>query len=782
MLSNYLKIAFRNLWNNKLFVIINLISMAFAMDICFLAYLNYRYNTNFNKVHKNYENIYKIEGNLLDSAQYKNGSLTAYSLADSIQKKFPEVPVSHLFYTYHFVRTDSMDNKCISVYSDKNLFHIFSFPFLYGNYSADSNMVFLSYNFAKNNYGETNPVGKTIKIYNGNDIYELKIGGVIDDMPKNQSLIFDIVLNYRKVFDIYKYKHPDWANNDDALFVHTESKTKIKLIENYCNLLLTTHNTLNGSLQYIGFEAVPFENICKEEFYALESKLSGVTTGQVARTMFSSFLVLLLAGFNFINTSIALAAKRLKEIGIRKVVGAHRRAIITQFMLENLILILFSALIALFMCELFVSAYNKLYSYVWLEFSLIDVNFWFFLFALIFAINFAAGGYPAFFISKYLPVNLFKGKVKLGSNNLLVKGLIATQFAITTYLLFAFVYFSLNETFQKKMDRGYDYDNLIYMWLYENDYEKYETIIHNTENIVAYSGSGTHIGVYFIDNKVNVSDSIYDTGIMNVGENYLATINVSFLEGRNFNSLSDTANKVIVNKAFLDSVNWQSAVGKTITQNNQQYEIIGVVNNFHEKNLVSKNIIRPVIIKLIPKKDYLFLVIRAKDGMVKEVNNALKMRWEENNTTGIYRGMIQGENLLFEYYVNVILKKINLLLAIIAILISSLGLYTQVSLLILKKAKEIGIRKTFGAFPFDLMKFLGKEFLILLLIGYVPSIIGSYFLLNHFLDTIFEFHIKFHLFSVVFPLLIIFGVYIFAIGLQIAKAAQTSPSEYLRDE
>ena len=353
-------------------------------------------------------------------------------------------------------------------------------------------------------------------------------------------------------------------------------------------------------------------------------------------------LLLLLACFNFTNTAISLAGQRLKEIGIRKVIGGYRSQLIIQFLAENLVLCFLSLLTGLLIAAFLVPAYDSLWP--WLELDLDyseNLSLIIFLGGLLLLTAVLAGGYSAFYITRFQPIEILKGKTKFGSTNWLTRVLLSFQFAISVLTIVFAIGFYRNAEFQKEYDLGYYTTGVISAEVHnEAGFTTYRDALAGNPDIQTIAGTRHHLVNYFDRSAIKFESEEHDTDVMEVGENYLEAMNIRIMQGRGFTKDSETDKResIIVTEEFVRQFGWKdNPIGKRLVwRDTVQLFVIGVGHEIYARALFRP--IEPMMIKCIGPSDYTQLVAKVTPSKMVEVNEFMREKWKTVFPNILYNG------------------------------------------------------------------------------------------------------------------------------------------------
>jgi len=791
MFKNYLTTAFRTLLRNKTFSLINIFGLAFGMALSILIFM-YVYNElTYDDFHKNGDNIYRVALKE-ESKDGESGisAITNAAVGPSMVKEFAEVkntvrfssPVGGFFNKGE--KSYKVDNIC---YTDSSVFTVFSFRLISGNPETALKEPFtavLTEKTAEKMFGDENPVGQTVR-YNNNDSY--LITGVVEDPPENSQLKFGALLSFTTL-----YKMPNMYLNWDGGY-------------NYYTYLLLNNNVsienfeakfprfmeeqINREYRDVGwFVTLIIEPLKDVHLYSV-ADYDLPTKGSLSRLyIFASIAVfiLLIACINFINLSTARSVKRAKEVGMRKVTGATRGQLISQFLGESILISIISLILALLIIELVQPWFNGLISanldffkqsnYV-LIFSLMAVT----LFA-----GLIAGSFPAFYMSGFQPVAILKGYFNTMKGKPVLRNVLVTfQFFISVVLIVSTIIIIRQLDFLNSKSLGFDKENVVLVELGSETAMKKAMVIKNEFRNVAgvtsvaastsYPGVGLTKNGYFpegYDNSVMIH-------VMDVDYDYLDLMNLKIVQGRNFSQEYGTdSTAYLINETLAKQLGWENPIGKYIRRGGK-HKVIGVVKDFNFSSLHDK--IGPLIITIKPWDYYYYLSVKINPESRESTIKALENTWT---------GIVNNEPFSYYFLDNVIVANYNMerqiakafiYLAIISIFIACLGLYGQAAFSTEQRTKEIGIRKVFGATAKNILSVLSVGFAkIILIANLIAWPVAWYFMDKWLLTFAFHINIVWWFFAVALVLsLIITAATIIS---QAIKASYTNPVEALKYE
>jgi|WetSurMetagenome_2_1015567.scaffolds.fasta_scaffold00664_1 putative ABC transport system permease protein len=791
MLRNYLLVTFRNLLKNRIFTLINILGLGIALSVCIVAFFNHMFNYEFDRQNVNFEKIYRVNSLRDMQGREQEYGVVPATLGLIAKKEIPGIEKSA-----RLARSGSPVKRGVDVfpseisYVDPEFLDIFTFNILLGDKKAIENHsdVLLSRKMASTLFGNDYPIGKSFSVFNDKDKeFTYTVGGIFADCPDNSSFRIDILTHFDNFLLMWDVKDADWKFNTAALFIMVPEKSALKSVTQSMKNYTSVQNEARKDFKINRYTLIPLKEVGSNTRTTWSSSLfPSLHPAAVMAPPVMALFILLIACFNFANTSIAIFSKRLKEIGLRKTFGGQRRQLVTQFMIETLIICFIALIVGIVIAEFLVPAYSSLWGYMKLELTFTRyLFFWIFLVVLLVLTGFISGVYPAMYVSSFSPVNVFKGASPFRGAGKLSSILLVLQFSISVAALVLGLVFSKNAVYQRTLDLGYDRDKLIVMPVASDLSASFRNEILSNPKIIAAEGTQNHIGFGSYRRPIKDSVKQLEVDVMDIGPEYATTMGLRLMKGRMFDrqrAPADLANKsIIINQKMVDDFGWNEPIGMTVTlYDTTRFTVIGVVKDFYVNGLWSK--IHPTLLRLSSNDHYNVLAIRAESKDLPGVLEYLSSKWKSQNTNFIFGGMFQEDTMQEEKTINNSILKVNVFLAVVATLLSLIGMYNLVSLDIIRRTKEMGIRKIQGAGVPLIMYMVSKRFLIVLLIASVIGCAGGYYLSNLLLDSIWDYFVTIRPGILILSALIMFIATILTIVFKIGKAALRNPVDSLRYE
>jgi ABC-type antimicrobial peptide transport system permease subunit len=497
-------------------------------------------------------------------------------------------------------------------------------------------------------------------------------------------------------------------------------------------------------------------------------------------------MLLLLACFNFTNTSIAISSRRLKEIGIRKVMGGMRVQLVFQFLSENLILCILGLVVGLLIAEWMVPAYDSLWPWLELKINYAEnIGFIFFLFILLLLTALIAGGYPSFYITSFEPVSILKGRAKFGGTNWFTRILLGGQFVISLLSIIMGVAFYQNGEYQRNYDLGFATHGAISVWVNnEGGFNTYRDALSANKDIEVIAGTKHHIANAWYNDPVKFESVEREVDIFDIGDNYFEAMDMKLIAGRNFIKDSETDKKesVLVTEELVKQFGWtDNPIGKRLVwMDTVQLYVVGVVKNIYARALWEP--IQPLMIRYTSPDQYQQVVIKTDPKKITAVNEFMEKKWKEVFPNTVYNGQMIDQELQETNDINKNIVIMFGFLGFFAALMTGIGMYTLVSLNIVKKMKEIGVRKVLGASVLNIAGVINTEFIINLGIATVLGGALGYFMADSLMDSIWEYYLKLGIVSLTISIIALLAVAVASVGYKTISTASLNPTKTLRDE
>lgn len=787
MISNYGKIALRNFIKNRTFVLINILSLSIGLACCIVSYLNYDHNTSFDEQHENVNKIYRINYSQQDGDYLRNYGVVPLPISNesSILANVSDV-TRYSEWHRNVKKDDSYFNLNVGFVND-NFLDVFDFALKRGSKKALGNRaaIIISSEMAVRLFGEVDIIGQTLTYVHRGVEKSYVIEGVLDKIPTNSSFQIDALTH----IDNLEIEQPnDLWNSFSTTFLVVNDNQSVSSIEEHLN-------------EFAGNWSPVFRHEAQKQYYL--DPLKGMASRAEANNVIGplevslpwamvlvpsviSALILLIACFTFTNTSIASASSRLKEIGMRKVMGGRKNQIIFQFLAESLVICLLAIIVAIPISSFLAIQYSQLLPFLDLELAISgNIGFFSFIFGLLLLTGLIAGSYPALYLSKFQPTQILKGNLKYKSVGRLTKILLTGQFAFAMLTITSSVMFIQNAQYQKDIDLGYDTEQTIVVRFggEEHIYHALNNELANNPRITALTASVDHVGRRYHNATVSHRGETFGIVGLDVGPNYIQTIELELLQGRDFdeNRASDYEESVIINEFFVKAQGWEDPIGKKLTyQDTINYYVIGVVKDFYFDAFNSP--IQPLWLRFKKPDEYNYLIAKTDPLIAASVMEEIKGSWRDlfNSEISDIKPPDYPKNE--GTAINSIILKVLVFMGSIAAVMSMIGFFSLVSLNLFGRMKEIGVRRVLGSSITNIIKVINKDYILILLVGIITGSLASHFLVPMLMGNIWAYHIDGNIILTLASILLMLLTCIITVGVRVVKAANTNPVYLLKDE
>jgi ABC-type antimicrobial peptide transport system permease subunit len=794
MIKNYLLITYRSMMKNKLFIFINIFGMGVALAQCITGYFAYEYDTTFDRLHQNRAQIYRVTAVREFENNLTRYGYASFPLGEIVDKTFTDVDKSSRF--YHSWSNFKRDNDLFSAnirYVDPDFFQLFTFDFIVGNPAElkDISSVFVSESMAIRLFGNAiDAHGNTITQVYGQELKEVKVAGVFKDPPMNSSF-FRMDGSAYMNFENYKDEHKDILEDDwkvmGTLFVQINDDSRVNTVYKQLQPFIRNVNEVREDFQVSEFALEQFSTMAHQDRAEdTRSETWGAPPiSAVIGSIVMGILILLLACFNLTNTSIAISSRRLKEIGIRKVMGSTRKHLIVQYLGETMLICFVALVVGLVIADLMISGWNYMWQYFQLTPHYLDnPTFLLFLFGTILFAGISAGSYPAFYISKFQSIEILRGKLQFGGTNYFTRILLGLQFSISLIAIVSAIGFMQNAEYQKDYDLGFDVRGSVIAWVDDkSEFEVYRNELQTNPEILSMAGAQSGIFSNRANDPVKYESKQLEVDIIDVGDNYLNTMNLSLVAGRDFikNSETDRKESVIITEKMARMFAWEEPLGKeVIWKDTTKLYVVGVVKDVYTVGLWRE--MEPMMIRYVLPDQYNQIVVSTNADKVTDINKFMNQEWNKVFPNRLYNGRMMGDNMQEVNEVNINIVYMFAFMGIVTMLLSATGLYTLLSLNIIKRMKEIGLRKVLGASVANIARIVNTEFVIILALASGLGSWAGYLQSDMIMGSIWRYYQSPNSNTFVISISLLFSISILAIGYKVFKAATMNPVESLKDE
>ncbi|MEX1240877.1 MAG: ABC transporter permease [Cyclobacteriaceae bacterium] len=790
MIKNYLLITWRSMMKNKFFLFINIVGLAIAIACSIVAYFNWEFDATFNSHHVQAEHIYRVS-----SIREFDGKTTLFGhvpvpLGNAVRENVPDAEkVVRLSWSYSNFKVEDNLFAAELAYADPDFFDVFTFEMLSGNPAGlkDKSRIFVSDEMAMKLFATVDAVGKPLTQVVGAELKEFIVGGVFKKQPSNSSFQESSYTNYENYFDEAKdADENDWKNRN-TLFVVIADPSREDGVAEQILPYKENNNKVREDFQISEFKLDPFVGMAQRDegndTWAQTRRANPAAA--VISPIIMAVLVLLIACFNMTNTAIAISSRRLKEIGLRKVMGSMRSQLIVQFLGETAFVCAIALFLGLFLGEVLLGGWNALWENMKLTSHYQDnLEFLFFMIGILLFTALIAGGYPAFYISHFEPVSILKGKLKFGGTNYFTRILLGLQYAISLVAVIFAIAFYGNSLYQRDFDLGFDQKGVILAYVSnQSEFETYRNALLENKDIASIAGSKHSIFSSRLNDPIRHASKQLEVDIMEVGDDYLKTMGLTLVDGRDFRKDSETDRKesVIITKKFAEIFGWDKPLGKEIIwMDTVKLYVVGVVNDVYTQGLWRE--MEPMMMRYSNTDQSPHVIVSAPAAKIHDINKFMEQKWKEIFPNRLYNGWYMNEGMAEAVTVNNNIVKMFAFMGVIALILSVTGLFTLVSLNIIKKMKEIGVRKVLGASIANITRIINTEFIVILFFSSLLGSLMSYYAVEALMGSIWDYYQSATTATFLLSIVLMFFLSGITIGYKVFSAASMNPVNTLRDE
>ena len=826
MFKNYLKIALRNLQRNKLYSYINIAGLAVGLSVCILILLYVQFEWSFDTFNTKSDRIYRAWINIITpDGQSDRSPITPLPLGEALRDNIPGVEATTRLYAFQdLVKTqsDAEVQPGQFMMADPAFFKIFDFKLLQGDKSTvftRPNSIVLTPEMARRFFGKKDPLRQTLSIKLGEQYRDFSVTGIVETPPANSSIQYQMLMpfsNGRYMFpDLQHRWFPKIYSTTYVLFQKGVQPDQLTgELDDLVRQVLGDQYRKGSYL--IGFQ--PLTDIHLDTRYG--EVIASVTNPAYAYILaVIALLVLVIACINFITLSVSRSTSRAKEIGIRKTLGAERRNLIFQLWGEALLITVFALALGVILSDLFLPLFNKLtdttlsLNFTWLK--LLSIT------GMAFLVSLMVGVYPALVLSGLRPNEILRGKLtpmnRAGRQDHFHKGMVVFQFTLSMALIIATFIVHSQMTYVRTTNLGYNKDELVVL----------------PSGLSRLPGPGSHL----IDSQVEksrlrgellktklqsirgvqkISTTVYTpvqlSGWYNLGfkddhgqqqeihfnivdTNFISTMGIKLVEGRGFSesNLSDQQYGIIVNETLVKYFGWKDPIGKRLPGPDfKDHQVIGVVQDFHYQSLYTP--IEPLVLAMNPELilggiNRIILLtppqprylIRLHSDNLPATMNQLKKVWSEVSPGTPFDYTFVDVELDQQYRQSEHFSEIVTTGSILAIILACLGLFGLSSLMVVRRTKEIGIRKVLGASVTGVVALLSRDFLKLVGIGFLMAVPVAWYAMHRWLQN-FAYRIHIGIWIFVLAGVLAMVIALLTVSWQSVRAALANPVESLRNE
>jgi len=794
MFKNYFKIAFRNLWRHRVFSGINILGLSVGMTACFLIFLYVRFEMSYDNMHSKSADIYRIICDIKTPTETLKPSGPSWAVGPHLMKgDFPQVVASaRITGDEILVRKGNVKfQEKNSIWADSTFFDVFDFKLVRGNRHTALNEILdvvFSESAAKKYFGKTDPLGQTVLLTG--DGLTAKVTGIMQDIPENSTIKADMIVSMNTITRKFNPELDNqWGNYGNNTYVLLKPGASPELFTKQLPAFL---EKMNGT-EMKKLNMYPTLMLEKLKDVYLRSTRDDSKTGNIKNVYIFSIVavfILLIACFNFINLTTARSVERAKEVGIRKVVGAGRQQLTWQYLGESVIVCLIAFFISVGAAALLLPSFNTLAGK-----TISDGIFehWGMIVSLFLAsigIGLLAGIYPALVLSSFKPVSVLKGRFSTGTKGILLrKVLVVSQFTISIALIISVLVVYLQLNFMRGQDLGFSKDQMMILDTYgdpaKETFMQTVAALPNVKSVTMSSSvpGGGNPGAYSQIQNVKGEMQIANLDLYFVDWDYIKQFGIKMAAGRAFSRdfQTDTTQAMILNESAAKQFGYrkpQDAVGRDFDQWGRKGKIVGIMKDFHFKSLQEE--IKPLSMRIEPKGCNLVSVKISANNLSASIST-IEKKWNTLMPNRPFSYFFLDDFFDKQYRSEQRFGQLFLNFAILAIIISCLGLLGLASYSTMQRTREIGIRKVLGATVPNIVNLLSKDFLKLVALAVVIASPVAWIVMHRWLQD-FAYRIPIFWWIFVVAAFTAAIIALITVSFQAIKAAVSNPVVSLRSE
>lgn len=800
MLRNYLRIAWRNLVNQRVYSLLNLSGLSLGLTCVLVIALYLKNELTFDHFHDKADRIYRLTTTTTNAAgtEIKNrtgntGAVQGPVFAANIPEIESATRMQGVFFN---VRRGNDGFYQDAHYVDDNFFETFSLPLIEGtprSALAAVHSLVLSETGANKYFGTTHALGQTLGLEIGGKFEPFVVTGVARDPRPNSSLQFEMLLSFKHYE--HKFKDEDWLNQYMATFVVLRPDASPLAVEPKLARVfgvlgrqqVTKAAQERGYREQRRYGLQPLTAIHLTEDYGAGNELAVPTQPMVLYLLGGiAVFILVIACINFVNLTVARSLRRAREVGVRKVMGGQRAQLIGQFLGESFLLSAVAFGLALGLAQLVLPFFNVISGQNLSLSYLFDAQLVLLYGGLLLVTALLAGSYPAFVLSRFNPARVLYGRVGFGSKNYLSQSLVVVQFALSVFLIVATLAVFAQFDFLTTKDLGYDPAHLVRIELpsLRNGNDNFVRLFK--QKLANQPGITNVAAKNWLDEYTNVkvSNEEIDVNLLRIDERYLPTMGIGVTQGRNFSAAyaSDTLDNALVNETFVREAGWKNPLGQPVVfpqRSNKTYRIVGVVKDYHFSSL--HETIKPQVFVGDADRTFGEVWVKIRPENVAQTMALLSRTYGAIIPQHYYHYQFLDSAIAKQYDLETRLRAMITWAAGLCLFIACLGLFGIATFSAERRTKEIGIRKVLGASVAEITALLARDLVVLIVLALLIAVPTGWWALNEWLHS-YPFHVNLSVWLFVEATFFTVFVALLTVSFQSMKAALVNPVKSLRSE
>jgi len=796
MIKNYFKIAFRNIWRHRLFSFLNILGLTVGMTACFLIFTYVSFESSYDNFHSKSDRIYRVVADIKTPTEVVHNSGPSWAFVPHVTE-FPEIEtaVRVMGDLMLFTKDNLKFNESEVLWADADFFNTFDFPLVKGDSKtalSEPLSIVLSETLAKKYFADEDPMGKTITLFENPQQQPATVTGIMKDFPNNSHIKGSAVVSMTTITKKFNAGLDDqWGNYSPFAYVLLKPGVDAAAFEKKLPGFLEKWDGTH--MKQIQMFPTLFLEPLKDVYLRSPRDGYGSVKGNINNIYIFSIIglfIILIASINFVNLTTARSTERAKEVGIRKVIGANKVQLKFQFIGESILICTIAFLLTIVLIAILTPSFNQLAGKVIGTGVFNNFHYIIYLLGVALGIGLLAGMYPAFVLSSFKPVTVLKGRFATGSSgNLLRKGLVVCQFAISTALVIGTIIVYTQMSYMRNQELGFKKDQVLVLDTNGDSGAKaLKQAISGLANVNEVSLSGSVPGAGYPNAYSEIENAKGEFQIANldlylVDFDYIPLYKMKIVAGRAFSRdfMADTTQAMVLNEAAVKMFGFTSpeqAIGKKFKQWKYEGKIVGVVKDFHFRSLQES--IKPLSMR-VDEGNMDYLSISLNTSNLQSTMAAIEKTYQNTfpNRPNSYYFLDEFFNQ--QYQTEEKFGKLFLIFSLLAIFISCLGLLGLASYSTMQRTKEIGIRKVLGASVPNLLNLLSLDFLKLVFISFFVAVpLAAYFMHKWLNDYAYKIKMSWWIFAL--AMLIALLVAFLTISLQALRAATSNPVKSLRTE
>lgn len=789
MLQNYLKLALRHLRRNGRYVLINVAGLGIALAFCIFSFENYQFAHSFDAWHPAKERVFRVE-TYKNSNHLLHGVCPAY-LPPQAATEIPGVEAATRIDSRGTVikRDENVFSQQVH-FVDENFLEVFDFQLLSGQARlADRDALLITEEMARKFFGDENPVGQTLLLYA--DIPQRKnltITGVLKECPKNSSIQFQFLTHLDNQLEgDQPVRYDSWKWFVDAAFLKLKNPSDVAAVESALQQYVAPQNQGNQNWQAERYrlEALPDMALNARDI-RWNNLISGTPPAAIWGNITCAIMLLLTASLNFANTTIAIGNRRLREMGVRKVMGGTLRQLRVQLLGEAFIVCLTALALGMMLVFPLVDGFNAMWEHLDVKITYLN-NFpvLAFLAGSVIFTTLLAGAYPAFYISGFAPSSIFRGTLRFGGSSLFSRIMMGTQVAMALAAVVVGFSFARNAQVQRQADIGYVREGILGVEAQDLAAVKnFEDAIRQNPKVLETAKTRHHAGFNYRRVEFSWQGQKQETLWFEIGKDYMPLMDMKLLSGSDFSGVSEkvgSETEVLVNETFVREIGGDKVVvGEMLNFDTVSYRIAGVVKDFMTDSPFDAP--SPVVVRCAPERQFTYCIVKTKPEDLSAVHADMEKTWKQLFPYKPFTGFYQSEVIAEALEVSENIATTMTAFAVVILLLTVSGLFAIVSLNALKQLRGLALRRVLGARAGNIAYHLNRNFLVVMLIAALAGcLLGRVFALA-MMNSIYKIHAGVSATVLVLSALSVLAVLLATVGVKVWQVLRANLTEALKAE